>query len=589
MPLERARDIAKQYNVYHLISELLEYIPGDIEPPPAPKHNTNQANKPRAIARVPAPKKPSSKSRILFSDKSSADQRVAPVPLPRQHYEETYENYGTQLHEEDTPENSSMISESVIGEEESMYGDHYSNPRKRKRGQDHAAMNEKAHIRWSDALLDFFMLRRSDDPDDIHRPPSPPFPFQPDRSVDHEGHTALHWAAAMGDLNIIRDLIRRGASIDSRNIRGETPLIRAALFANCHEKNTWTEIVNLLCNTIDTTDSHGGSILHHVAHTAHSGARTHRARHYLDVLLKVYSDHADPAKFSAFVNLQDRQGDTAFHIAARNSKRCMKAFQMYGVASNIQNHAGETVDMYLADRADSVKKSGHVFSSSPIAASQPNGNEIDLHKSSQNLSLTASSFQAPSSVSFSESFGSTIVPQVHGFLQAGEEEYQEKISHLADAENLLHKAKMDLQSVKQQIQNLDDSMETNDLSALQAELDAEVKLAQGFEERKQHRAIHQLVRENEEKVKSRSNGVCDGVDLGQTLAIARELLWEQQKRRKLTEEVVQSQADEGMTPCGDLCKQLIAKVLNVPEQDVLGIVPEMLENLEMDRNSTSTA
>eukprot|EP01119_Soliformovum_irregulare_P022068 TRINITY_DN7479_c0_g1_i1.p1 TRINITY_DN7479_c0_g1~~TRINITY_DN7479_c0_g1_i1.p1 ORF type:complete len:928 (+),score=256.21 TRINITY_DN7479_c0_g1_i1:59-2842(+) len=51
-------------------------------------------------------------------------------------------------------------------------------------------------------------------------------PLNPNRiqAKDADGNTALHWAALLGQLEVIRVLIRRGAKLAEKNARGVTPL-----------------------------------------------------------------------------------------------------------------------------------------------------------------------------------------------------------------------------------------------------------------------------------------------------------------------------------------------------------------------------
>lgn len=49
-------------------------------------------------------------------------------------------------------------------------------------------------------------------------------------STDEEGNTALHFAAASGHEHLVRFLLRKGASVDSWNNYGWTPLMQAARF-----------------------------------------------------------------------------------------------------------------------------------------------------------------------------------------------------------------------------------------------------------------------------------------------------------------------------------------------------------------------
>ncbi|PMD57091.1 ankyrin, partial [Hyaloscypha bicolor E] len=53
-----------------------------------------------------------------------------------------------------------------------------------------------------------------------------------DATNGEDGNTALHYASENGHLEVVRVLIERGAGIDGRNKRGETPSHLA--IANAH-------------------------------------------------------------------------------------------------------------------------------------------------------------------------------------------------------------------------------------------------------------------------------------------------------------------------------------------------------------------
>lgn len=57
-------------------------------------------------------------------------------------------------------------------------------------------------------------------------------PLVPVDCTDEEGNTALHFAAASGHEHLVRFLLRKGASVDSRNNYGWTPLMQAARYDN---------------------------------------------------------------------------------------------------------------------------------------------------------------------------------------------------------------------------------------------------------------------------------------------------------------------------------------------------------------------
>lgn len=53
-------------------------------------------------------------------------------------------------------------------------------------------------------------------------------PLVPVDSTDEEGNTALQFASAGGHETLVRFLLRKGASVDSRNNYGWSPLMQAA-------------------------------------------------------------------------------------------------------------------------------------------------------------------------------------------------------------------------------------------------------------------------------------------------------------------------------------------------------------------------
>ncbi|XP_072547741.1 ankyrin repeat and SAM domain-containing protein 6-like isoform X2 [Salminus brasiliensis] len=57
-------------------------------------------------------------------------------------------------------------------------------------------------------------------------------PLVPVDCTDEEGNTALHFASASGHEHLVRFLLRKGASVDSRNNYGWTPLMQAARFGH---------------------------------------------------------------------------------------------------------------------------------------------------------------------------------------------------------------------------------------------------------------------------------------------------------------------------------------------------------------------
>ena len=475
----------------------------------------------------------------------------------------------------------------MIDEDDMIQRSQYSSSRKRKRAEPSSvSKHDHDHRMYADALLDYFMLLDGEAPYLIPNPPTPPADFEVDRPIDTQGHTALHWAAAMGQIEIVKDLMRRGASVDARNVRGETPLIRAALFANCYEKDSMLKMVHLLQNTIMLPDRYGGTILHHVAYTAHSCSKTQRARHYLDVLLNKLAENASPKEFAAFINRQDQNGDTAFHVAVRYSRRCVRAFQGVGAASDIPNMKGETVDQSLQIKSKLPKKSDrYLTSSSPVQPDAIFSNGRELGEKSSNIMFAPShNFQTQSARSFSESFG-MFTDKAKDLLLAVETENEEKESALIDANRLKAERDDERHIVRHQINHLAAEAEEEDLTPLRDEMARLVREAEALAEQKQHGVLHALVRAEESQVaaSNHSNGVTNE-DIQAKIRAARALRQEQEKRRGLTREIIRCQGDAGISERGEQLMRLVTAALGVSLQEIPSVLPEVLEELEMAKN-----
>ncbi|KAI8973752.1 hypothetical protein BDF20DRAFT_907173 [Mycotypha africana] len=107
-----------------------------------------------------------------------------------------------------------------------------------------------------------------------------------DLVIDEQGHTALHWAAALGRVRIVDLLIKNGANVCRVNYEGETPLMRAAMIACCYERKCFSEMVELLSESITITDKKGRTVLHHIVQTAAVEGYVDAAVYYMKRFVK---------------------------------------------------------------------------------------------------------------------------------------------------------------------------------------------------------------------------------------------------------------------------------------------------------------
>ncbi|KAK4121506.1 apses-domain-containing protein [Parathielavia appendiculata] len=185
-------------------------------------------------------------------------------------------------------------------------------------------------------------------------------PQELDAPIDTQSHTALHWAATLSRMPLLRALIEAGASPFRVNAAGETALMRACIVTNSMDHNSFPELLDVLGVTIDVRDDKGRTVLHHISVTSAVKGRNSASRYYLESLLEwvvrqgsapssqnVGGSYSAPARMgigrfmSEIVNAQDSSGDTALNIAARIGNRSIVSQLLeVGADPNIANRAG---------------------------------------------------------------------------------------------------------------------------------------------------------------------------------------------------------------------------------------------------------
>jgi regulatory protein SWI6 len=178
--------------------------------------------------------------------------------------------------------------------------------------------------------------------------------------IDSKGHTALHWAATLARMELLRRLVAQGSNIYRVNSNGETALIRACVVTNNLDINSFPDLLELLGPTIEMKDNRGRTILHHIAVTAAVKGRSQATKYYLESLLEFVvrqgpaSNSQQPygglhvprsmgiGRFmSEIVNARDKSGDTALNLAARTGNRnIISQLLEVGADPSIPNRSG---------------------------------------------------------------------------------------------------------------------------------------------------------------------------------------------------------------------------------------------------------
>lgn len=161
-----------------------------------------------------------------------------------------------------------------------------------------------------------------------------------DLPLDQSANTALHWAATLARVSLMRLLIAKGASIFRGNIAGETPLMAAVLVNNNLDHSCFPELLEILAPLIEVRDTKSRTILHHIAVACGIKGRAVSSKYYLEALLEflvrsntstgVLSQEstggmAKPIGLMRFmnemVNARDIAGNTALNLVARIGNR----------------------------------------------------------------------------------------------------------------------------------------------------------------------------------------------------------------------------------------------------------------------------
>ena len=497
------------------------------------------------------------------------------------------------VHDDDSVDNSTIASASYMDEDDAYgtgYGS-YGNPQSRKRKRGREIVLDREHMFYADQLLDYFMLSASEPPYRI-TPPKIPENFDVNRPIDDQDHTALHWGAAMGDIDLVHKFVELGANTHARNKRGETPLIRAVLFTNNFEKSTMPKLVHQLARTIKAPDVHGATILHHIAMTTNSQAKKKCARYYFDVVLNKLAEYSTPQDFLSFVNQQDHNGDTALHIVARhNTKKCIRALQGRGVRGDIYNNSSETADQIM----QKTRSVNHDFISSSPAPPLANASGNELVRNSNTNGATH--YHSQSARSFSQSFGSLAQDKGLQVALAYESEVREKDDDLSESRRLQSQIESDHHSVRQTyLKTIGEDMEGPNEENDQMNREEERKLiaeSKSLSEQIQHKDLHHAVRSEEHSLPlsahQKSNGdVFDEAELEAKGLAAYTLAAEQKKRRKLTNDVVIAQGAAGMSTHGEKLKRLVSQTCGVPAEEVPALAPELLDELQQSKTENGS-
>lgn len=396
---------------------IIDFNPGDRSPPLAPKHITaqpirapkkNKDGTDAAPAVVPgSAAKPLSAAQLkakaeanqIIKEKKERDREERKLAAAQMQRRETSVDFNDSVEERGSEDGDSMTDASLGASDSSRTpspilgsGDEFETDsgggRKRKFRGDYDQASQRQRYtddvedpyatsirdeylggpdRYEDIILDYFISETSQIPSILI---NPPLNFDPNVPIDDDGHTALHWACAMGRVRVVKLLLTAGADIFRVNHADQTALMRSVMFSNNYDVRKFPELYELLHRSTLNIDKTNRTVFHHIADVALSKGKTHAARYYMETILNRLSDY--PKELGDVINYQDDEGETALTLAARaRSKRLVKSLIDHGADPKLANRDGKTAEDYILE--DERFRSSPVIGTSTGAGDRPTG------------------------------------------------------------------------------------------------------------------------------------------------------------------------------------------------------------------------
>lgn len=484
--------------------------------------------------------------------------------------------------EDDTPDNITIASASYMGEDDRFDMSHMSTGhRKRKKDEQAQDFIEAQHSLYGDELLDYFLLSRNEQP---AVKPDPPANFQPNWFIDADNHTALHWAAAMGDVDVIKQLRRFNASTSVQNKRGETPLMRSLHFTNCYEKQTFPVIVKELFDTVDARDSSGCTVIHHAAVMKNGRAYSPScSRYYLDNILNKLQEALDPSAFQQLIDAQDNDGNTALHLAVQaNARKCIRALLGRHASTSIANNEGVRAEDLIMELNATKRERGPQRSSSPFAPdSQRHASFRDALASERPSSRRPVAFQSAAALSVQSRVTPAIQDKFQELAKTYDAEWHEKDTAEAEAQRILANSQAELHLVRQQIAELEAQLESDEAAA---KVKNEANLAT-------HQVLSLITHQNRIHVQqavdadmNKMNGDDDSTSYEDRLALARHLSSILADQRAAEVEYVDALSMVGTGDKIEKYRRLLRRCLDPKDGEELDAnLDSLIEMMEEDR------
>lgn len=615
VPIERGLALAKQYNVEDLLRPIIDFVPSSVSPPPAPKHTVAAPSKRKA--------EPKQAKDVFSAPKRQREATPESVAASRES-----DSPGDAMSESATP--SPLIGSSALPpsdapmppSSDAMDVDHKpSNGHSRKRTADMMDVDQYEQMRrargnsavhtpphgssprayggmqgpltqdeYNDIILNYFVSESTQIPAVLT---SPPYNWDPNGPIDDDNHTALHWAAAMGRVRVIKLLLSAGARIFDKNNLEQTPLMRSVMFTNNYDLRKFPEVFELLHRSTLNIDKQNRTVFHHIANLALIKGKTHAARYYMEVILSRLADY--PQELADVINFQDEDGETALTLAARaRSKRIVKALLDHGADPKIRNRDFKSAEDYILED-ERFRSSPDIMLSRtlPLAASSANSLGASVFSGYHHPQL----YTSEAARLAGGQYLSDITTHLQSLARSYDAELSAKERDILQAKAMLTTIHAEVTEAGRLLHNMEEKAKP--LEARQAELSPLVsQLRQRLQEALARGAADWLKAEAGREARWRdgndpSQAGEEYSDLdaltapageGEEARLRAEIDAKRKRRAELVERLVKAQTEAGTTEKMSRYRHLIAAGCggDVSAADVDTLVGQILETLEME-------
>ncbi|KAI0829407.1 apses-domain-containing protein [Trametes gibbosa] len=623
IPLERGLSLCKQYGCEVLLRPIIDFQPEAKSPPLAPKHLVSAQSSKASIRRGGEPTAASAistrSSKRTAQEGDGSDIETVSVRGSEDGTTTPSPSEATTSSRTPSPIRSSpgrpASTSNAMDEEFPSLTPEPSRKRKHRATEDDDASMDDAFVNggsqsiYGDQILEYFISDSNQIPELLINPPPD---FFPNMAIDDDGHTALHWASAMGRIRIVKLLLTAGADIYKVNKAGQTALMRSVMFANNYDVRKFPELYELLHKSTLNIDNSNRTVFHHIVDVAMSKGKTHAARYYMETVLQRLADF--PQELADIINFQDEDGETALTMAARcRSKRLVKLLLDHGADPKIANRDGKSTEDYILE--------DERFRSSPLLPARPlpfRPTDVPSTNGPSSFSFLPSSGDRPSlhySVT-GQKVATRCVTDVTMMLDSlassFDQELKEKDRDLTQANALLSNIQTEILESQRTVGHL--KTQAQGLPAAQqsvAQLEDELRGKMGKRFRLGWEKWVKDEEERERGVRGAAGGQLvsyDGAPVSDLLSLhadiptdpeemrkecerlREELAGHRTRRKDMFDKLVKFQAEAGTDGRMTEYRRLIsAGCGGIPPEDVDGVVGMLLETLEAEEPPSSSA